>query len=204
MIHIVDYGAGNLYNVQRAIEHLGYDTMICDSPDPLANANVMVLPGVGAFGASMAALNDRGLSDAIRAHIAAKKPFIGICVGFQVLFSESEEAPGVPGLGVLEGTARRFSHDLTVPHMGWNTITTHHDPLGLSTSLGADPSVYFVHSYYIETSNSDMVWLTTPYGSDFVSAVQHESIVAMQFHPEKSGRVGLGLLERIFRTLSNS
>jgi glutamine amidotransferase/cyclase len=194
MITLLDYGAGNVRSVINAIESLGETVRVVSSARDIRDAEKLVFPGVGAFGSMMRILNDRGYVEPLKAYIAAGRPYLGICLGLQVLFESSEEAPGLAGLGVLPGTVKRFAVDLAVPHIGWNGIKTRvRSPL--LEGLRGDEKLYFVHSYYVAPREKSDVLATTDYGCAFVSAVQRGNLVATQFHPEKSGATGLRLLK---------
>jgi glutamine amidotransferase len=195
-IVIVDYDAGNLRSVQKAFEKIGARAVVSRSPDDVLGADALVLPGVGAFGECMAHLEKFGLVDAVKDFIASGKPFLGICVGYQILFESSEESPGVEGLGVFKGKCLKFEFPpeagLKVPHMGWNQV--HSTKKGTLLEGVADGSdFYFVHSYYPKPEE-DITVATTEYGGDFASAVERGSLFAVQFHPEKSQAVGLAVL----------
>ncbi|MCF7985910.1 MAG: imidazole glycerol phosphate synthase subunit HisF [Thiohalocapsa sp.] len=197
MISLLDYGAGNVRSVRNAINHLGYDLVDIARPEDILEAECLVFPGVGAFGAAMQRLHRLGYVEPLRAYLAQDRPFLGICVAQQLLFEGSEESPGVPGLGLIPGVVERFPDgDLAVPHMGWNGIR----PLRESALLAGMEGIklYFVHSYHARRSpaNADWVLGETDYGSPFVSAVQRGRVTALQFHPEKSGAHGLELLRR--------
>jgi len=197
---IVDYGMGNLRSVQKAFERLGHDATVTRDATVVRDAPGVVLPGVGAFGACMRNLEGYGLAEPVRAVLTAGRPFLGICLGMQLLFEESEEFGPVRGLGVLPGRVRRFppATDRKVPHMGWNTIRQlRAEPL--FTGIVDEAYVYFVHSFYVEPANAVDVATTTPYGVDFASCVVRDHIVACQFHPEKSQGVGLHLLDNFVR-----
>jgi imidazole glycerol-phosphate synthase len=192
MITFLDYGAGNVRSVINAIESLGERVRVVQSPEDILSAQRLVFPGVGHFGTVMESLRRKGLVEPLRAFLASGRPFLGICLGLQVLFESSEEAPGVPGLGFFQGTVRRFAVDLSVPHIGWNGISVR-QPSPIFQGIRGDEKVYFVHSYFVDPADSAMVLTTTDYGTRFVSSVQQGSIVATQFHPEKSGATGLTL-----------
>ena len=205
MITIVDYGMGNLRSVAKALEHLGASATLTSDPGEIARAEKLVLPGVGAFGAAMTELKRRQLVEPIRKAIGSGTPYLGICLGLQLLFESSEEAPGVAGLGLLAGTVKKFRDpSLKVPHMGWNQIARA-KTAGLQDHLLEgipDGSYcYFVHSYYAQPSDETLVTLRTAYGMPFASMVARERLFATQFHPEKSQAVGLRLLEN-FLTLA--
>ncbi len=206
MIGIVDYGMGNLRSVQKAFEHLGTEARILTAPEQLLKIDRLVLPGVGAFGDGMLQLAERGLIEPIHDFLATGRPFLGICLGLQLLFECSQEdalSPDEPvrGLGVLPGRVMRFQGEafgpgrLKVPHMGWNRLDYRADD-PLFAGQGAEPSVYFVHSYYAEPADPSHVSASTDYGFTFCSAVRRGPLAAVQFHPEKSQRVGLTMLAR--------
>ena len=197
---VVDYGMGNLRSVQKAFERLGHAAEVTRDPRVVREAPGVVLPGVGAFGACMRNLERYGLADPVRDVLAGGRPFLGICLGMQLLFDESDEFGPVPGLGVLPGRVVRFpdAAERKVPHMGWNTLRQHRAS-ALFDGIEDEAYVYFVHSYYVRPSAPDAVAATTPYGEDFASCVIREPLVACQFHPEKSQRVGLRLLDNFVR-----
>ena len=194
MIAIIDYGAGNLQSVEKALRHIGCPCQVADSPAQLAQAQAAVLPGVGAFGQAMAALEQRGLDRAIREFVDSGRPFLGICLGLQVLFESSEESPGVKGLGLLPGKILRLPGDrgLKIPHIGWNSLEVGR-PGWLLKGLEPEPYVYFVHSYYLQ-AQGDVVTATAQYGCQIHAAVEQGNLAACQFHPETSGSTGLGIL----------
>jgi len=201
MIAIIDYGMGNLRSVQKALEAVGADSVVSSQPQTILDADSVVLPGVGAFKDCMNNLDRLGLIEVVRKSIQSGKPFLGICLGLQLLFEESIEFGTVQGLGILPGKVMRFHFDdptLKVPHMGWNTLTLK-KPSPLFDSMDEHPYYYFVHSYYVVPDNQDMVVTTTDYGIPFVSGIQHENIHAFQFHPEKSQKQGLTMLEKFAR-----
>ena len=195
MISIIDYDAGNIKSVEKALQHLGQEAVITADPDLILSSDHVILPGVGAFGDAMARLRSSGL-DRVIGHVAEKKiPFLGICLGLQLLFESSEESPGVTGLGLLEGRILRIppKEGLKIPHMGWNSITCSKDAR-LFKGLPEHPYVYFVHSYYLSASRREDVTATTEYSTLIHASVEHGNIFACQFHPEKSGSVGLQIL----------
>ena len=192
-IAVLDYGIGNLRSAEKALQHLGADAELTTDPAVVDAAAGVVLPGVGAFGACMTALRGSGLEPAARAALEDGRPFLGICVGLQMLFDGSEEAPDVPGLGVLAGTVRRLSDTVVLPHMGWNTVTVTPGSR-LLAGLGDAPWLYFVHSYAPCPSDPAVVAATTEHGGTVVAAVERGPLWATQFHPEKSGTAGLALL----------
>ncbi|HDG98836.1 MAG TPA: imidazole glycerol phosphate synthase subunit HisF [Desulfobacterales bacterium] len=194
MISLLDYGAGNVRSVINAIKSLGHELRIITSPKDILEAERIVFPGVGNFGQIMANLTQKGYVEPLKTYLMDNRPFFGICLGLQVLFEGSEEAPGVPGLGIFKGMVRRFEIDFSVPHIGWNGIVPH-KPSKIFADLKGDEKFYFVHSYYVAPEDQFIVLTTTDYGVRFVSSVQRGNIIATQFHPEKSGKPGLALLK---------
>ena len=196
MIHIVDYGMGNLRSVQKAFERLGVEAKICDRPQELRDAAAMVLPGVGAFRDAIAALRQHDLVGAIEEHIAADKPFLGICLGLQLLFDVSFEDGEYEGLGIVPGEVVRFESQpgLRIPHMGWNEIT-YTQQLPVFADIPEGSHFYFVHSYHVVPKDESVIACRTNHGGEFVSAIAKGQMVATQFHPEKSQTFGLKLLE---------
>jgi glutamine amidotransferase len=192
---VVDYGMGNLRSVSKALESLGASVRVSSKPADVAAAERVVLPGVGAFPAAMRELAARGLVEPIKAAIASARPYLGICLGLQLLFERSEEGDGGPGLGVLQGTVRRFAgQGLKVPHIGWNQVSARADcPLMWGVPHGS--FVYFVHSYYGEPADRAVVAGETEYGGRFASLLWRDRLFATQFHPEKSQAIGLKLLK---------
>lgn len=194
-ITMIDYGIGNLRSVQKALEHVGARLRLSEDPRDIRGANKLVLPGVGAFGAGMAALQHRELIDPICDAVAGGVPLLGICLGMQLLFDDSEELGAHRGLGLVSGRVLRFQgDDLLVPHMGWNQIA--HDgsnPLLAGVPDGAH--AYFVHSYYCRPNDSDITIGHTEYGHAFAAIIAHDHVYGLQFHPEKSQHVGLRILE---------
>jgi len=200
---IVDYGVGNLRSAQKAFETLGQPAEITSDAGRIAAAPAVVLPGQGAFGTCMENLAGAGLVEPVRQAARSGRPFLGICVGMQILFEESEESPGVPGLGIFGGRVVRFPRDpdRKVPHMGWNQLKiVRRVPALAQVDDGA--YVYFVHSYHPVPADPDVVATTTEYGLDFVSSVGRDNVYAGVFHPEKSQRVGLALLAGFVRTIA--
>jgi len=194
--YIVDYDAGNLRSVQRACCEVGVDAIICADPDQLRRAQRVIFPGVGAAGSAMKSLRARGLDEALKEVIAAGQPVLGICLGLQISLDHSEEND-TQTLGLIPGTVRRFSFDRTdlkVPHMGWNEVRVRKAHPVLA---GIEPGdeFYFVHGYYPEPQNPDTVFAVTDYEDEFASVVGTANYIATQFHPEKSGRVGLRLVQ---------
>ncbi|MDI6829901.1 MAG: imidazole glycerol phosphate synthase subunit HisH [Actinomycetota bacterium] len=194
MICIVDYGMGNLRSVEKAFAFLGKEVAVSPEPADVLAASGVVLPGVGAFGDAMRELEERKLADPLRRAIDGGVPFLGICLGLQLLFEESEESPGVRGLGILPGRVARFPSRVKVPHMGWNDIRVLRDHPVLE-GLAEGSYFYFVHSYYVIPERDEHRLTLTQYGEEFVSGVADGNLVAFQFHPEKSSEAGLRLLE---------
>ncbi len=206
MIAIIDYGMGNLRSVQKGFERTGHKAVVTSDPKTILNAAKVVLPGVGAFPDCMRNLEQYGLIDVVRESISAGKPFLGICLGLQLLFTESEEFGISKGLDIIKGRVIRFkgpafdtpsseSGMLKVPHMGWNTISIKRHAPALR-DLPDNSHVYFVHSFYVVPDDKGVVATTTPYGIEFVSSVWRDNIFAVQFHPEKSQTLGLSMLKR--------
>jgi glutamine amidotransferase len=196
MIAVVDYGVGNLRSVSKALERVGADVRVTSSAAEIDRADAVLLPGVGAFAHCMDNLRAAGLEPCVRAAAASDKPFLGVCVGMQILFEESDEFGRVEGLGILKGRVRRFEPtdpSLKVPHMGWNSLDIRQRAPHLD-GIEDGARVYFVHSYYVETSDASIVATTTSYGVDFVSSAWRGNIFATQFHPEKSQATGLHIL----------
>jgi imidazole glycerol-phosphate synthase len=198
MITLLDYGAGNVLSVINAIESLGETVKIVASGDDILSAEKMVFPGVGAFGSMMGVLNQKQYVEPLKEYLKSGRPFLGICLGLQALLEESEEAPGVKGLGIVPGTVKRFAIDLAVPHIGWNGLIVK-KPSRIFNGLSGDEKFYFVHSFHVVPNEADVVLTTTDYGYPFVSSIRKGNIIATQFHPEKSGRAGLAVLENFIR-----
>ena len=196
MIAIIDYDAGNIKSVEKAFLSLGQEVVLTRDPEILKQADRVVLPGVGNFKDAMEKLESFHLVEPIKEVVASGKPFLGICLGLQLLFEGSDEAPGVKGLGILPGVVKKFPETVGVkiPHMGWNNITASPNAR-LFKNLSDEPYVYFVHSYYLEAANRDDVAATCNYILDFDASVEHDNIFACQFHPEKSSTTGLKILK---------
>lgn len=194
MIAIIDYDAGNLKSVEKALKFLGEEAVITRQKEEILNADKVILPGVGAFGDAMHNLNQFGLVDVIKELVDLGKPFLGICLGLQLLFERSEESPGVEGLGILKGEILRIPDcpGLKIPHMGWNSLKI--KPEAKLFKGLEDPYVYFVHSYYLKAADESIVAATTEYSTIIHASVQSGNVFACQFHPEKSSRVGLQIL----------
>lgn len=199
MIAIVDYGAGNIRNVLRALAHLGYDAKITADHREIMDAEAVVLPGVGAAGDTVAGLRRRGLDDVVRRVVELDRPFMGVCVGLQVLFDTTEEGGLQPCLGILPGEVRRLPAGLKVPHMGWNQVRQR---AGVPAFDGIpdESNFYFVHSYYVEPLEPQIVTGTTRYGLEFCCAVSRGNLFATQFHPEKSGPNGLRVYDNFLKS----
>jgi glutamine amidotransferase len=198
---IVDYGMGNLRSVQKALECLGYPAQITSDPEVVRRAGKVILPGVGAFADAMARLRESGLDEALRHFVATGRPLLGICLGLQLLFSRSHEDGLHEGLNLLAGEVVRFASDprLKVPHMGWNTLRLQQPACPLFRGLPSEPAVYFVHSYYAVPEDPAIVAATADYPAPFAAVVWKDNLVATQFHPEKSQRVGLQMLANFAR-----
>lgn len=194
MIALIDYGMGNLGSVHKALLRVGCQAEITDDPDQISRAEAVVLPGVGAFDDCVKNLVDRGLDVAVKDAVNDGKPFLGICLGLQMLFDSSEEGGKYPGLGIVPGKVLRFTHDLKIPQIGWNQISIR-KPAPHFAGVADGSWVYFVHSYYVVPEDDSVVATVTNYGYDFVSAIWRDNVFATQFHPEKSQAVGLKILE---------
>lgn len=191
MIAIIDYGRSNLRSVQKALEKAGYPAVFASTPAALREARGIVFPGQGAFGDTMDNLRARDLTGAIRDEIAGGKPFLGVCMGLQVLFEESGEMGTHAGLGILPGRVRRFTGDLKVPHMGWNQVDLRHGPENpLFEGIPDHSYFYFVHSYYVDPADEAIIAGETGYGIAFTSMIARGSLFGVQFHPEKSSGIG--------------
>lgn len=197
MIAIIDYGAGNLQSVRNALDFIGYPGTVTSDHEEILSADGAILPGVGAFGSAMAEMEHKGLVGTVRAAARNGKPFLGICAGMQLLFEESEESPGVQGLGVLQGKVLRFPSDkgVKIPHMGWNSIRIKNGSK-LIGKLSGTPYMYFVHSYYVKADDEGIVSAASDYGTTFDAAVEQNNLFGCQFHPEKSGNEGISILRR--------
>lgn len=195
MVAIIDYGAGNLQSVKKALDYIGAENIITDDKNEIDAASHIILPGVGSFGDAMACIRERGLEDVIKKTADGSKYFLGICLGLQLLFETSEETPGVKGLGVFKGDIVTIPKDngLKVPHIGWNSVKLNQTN-GIFNGIKDNSYFYFVHSYYLKNAESDVVAGTTEYGVPIQCAVQKGRVAATQFHPEKSSEAGLALL----------
>lgn len=196
MIAVIDYDAGNMLSVVKALGHLGQEPVITRDRETICSADKVILPGVGAFGDAMTRLNGYGLTGVIREVIAKGTPFFGICLGLQLLYDESEESPGIVGIGALKGTIKKIptGEYKKIPHMGWNSLDFPNKGR-LFKGIDEGAYVYFVHSYYLEAANRDTVTATCDYNVSIDASVECGNIFACQFHPEKSGTVGLQILK---------
>lgn len=193
-VSVIDYGMGNLHSIVSALREVGASVQVITRPEHVAAAERVVLPGVGAFGRSMRHLSEAGLDEALQSHLRASRPLLGICLGYQVLFDSSDELGEHEGLGIFEGKVRRFQADLHVPHMGWNIVR--HDGHHLFADLSEDAHAYFVHSHRPVDVDPSIGIAHSEYGGDFVCAAARGTAAGVQFHPEKSGPDGLGILSR--------
>lgn len=197
MIAIIDYDAGNLRSVEKALLSIGEETIVTRKHDEILAADKVILPGVGAFGDAMRKLKEYGLVDTIHEAVDSGKPFLGICLGLQLLFRRSDESDGVEGLSILPGEILRIPEapGIKIPHIGWNSLEVS-EGARLFKGLGENPYVYFVHSYYLKADDENIVAATTEYGGTLIHAsVQKDNVYACQFHPEKSGGVGMQILK---------
>lgn len=198
---IIDYGAGNLASVCNSFRAIGVEGKLVRTPADLTDITHLVLPGVGAFGDCAAALRKQNLAEPICQWISQDKPFLGICIGYQILFDSSEETPGAQGLGIFKGQVRRFvDNGLKIPHMGWNAVTPLHTDDPIWAGMGDSPYFYYVHSYYPVPQDMALIAATSTYGDTFAAAIVKGRVIATQFHPEKSQLQGLQLLKN-FLTL---
>ena len=195
MIAIIDYGMGNLRSVQAGLLYVEQKSFITDDPKKVIEADGVVLPGVGAFGDAIKRLDDTGLGDAFREAVNLGKPCIGICLGLQLLFSESDEGGLYKGLDIVKGRVVRFTNQLKVPHMGWNQLDIKQKESPLFRDIPEGTYVYFVHSYYVAPDDSSVIAATTNYGIDFTSVIAKDNLFGTQFHPEKSQNLGLQILK---------
>lgn len=199
MIAIVDYGVGNLYSVEKAFAKFSDDVILTQSADVIDKADKVVLPGVGAFGDCMKNFKASGLMDAVIRAVENNKPVMGICVGLQIMFEGSEESPDVKGLGIFKGMVRKINAPgLKIPHMGWNSLTINentHVDINLFKNIRKNPYVYFVHSYHAMPEDKSIILATSIYGEEITAAVGKNNVIATQFHPEKSGDIGLSIIK---------
>ena len=199
MITIIDYGMGNLRSVQKAFEKFCPNVVVSSSAKDILKADKIVLPGVGAFKTAMDELKKRGLIQPIKASIKEGKPFLGICLGLQLLFSESEEGKKIKGLDIIEGKVKRFKekNGIKIPHMGWNIVKSKvkSKKLKILDGIEKDSYMYFVHSYYVAPKDKSVILCETDYGGNFTSGVHKDNVLGLQFHPEKSQSMGLKIVE---------
>jgi len=203
MIAIIDYGAGNIHSIEKALQYIGATVRVTDDPAVVAAAQAVVLPGVGSGGAAMARMAERGLDDAIRQATQQGKPFLGICLGMQLLADHHAEGE-VDGLRLFRGEVRRIPHGPKIPHMGWNSVSPVRAGLPIFADVSADSYFYFAHSYYVEPQDQQGVAAVTDYGSPFCSVIVTERVWGTQFHPEKSGAVGLQMLKNFVKWVAQS
>ena len=196
MIAIIDYDAGNIKSVEKACQFLGYETIISRKPEEILQADKVILPGVGAFGDAVEHINEFGLQPVITEVVKKQIPFLGICLGLQLLFEESDETPGVKGLGILKGKIKKIPSKpgLKIPHIGWNSLHLQNEGR-LFKDIPEGAFVYFVHSFYLEAEEPSIVKATTEYGVSIHASVESDNVFACQFHPEKSGQIGLKILQ---------
>lgn len=196
MIAIIDYDAGNIKSVEKAVQALGAETLVTRNREEILRAEKVILPGVGFFGDAMNKIRSYGLEEVIHEVINRKTPFLGICLGLQLLFEQSEESAGILGLGILKGEIKRIpdKEGIKIPHIGWNSLKFPREGK-LFKGLAEDSYVYFVHSYYLKAEDESIVKATTEYGSLIHASVEKDNIFACQFHPEKSSDVGLNILK---------
>ncbi len=199
MIAIVDYGVGNLYSVEKAFAKFSDDVILTQSADVIDKADKVVLPGVGAFGDCMKNFKASSLMDAVMRAVENNKPVMGICVGLQIMFEGSEESPDIKGLGIFKGMVRKINAPgLKIPHMGWNSLTINentHVDINLFKNIRKSPYVYFVHSYHAVPEDKSIILATSVYGEEITAAVGKNNVIATQFHPEKSGDIGLSIIK---------
>ncbi len=205
MIAIIDYGAGNVRSVQKALKFIGAECEITNDKDKIMNADGAILPGQGAFGDCISSIRSREIESTVKDFMNSGKPFLGICVGLQLLFEESEESEGVKGLSVFKGKIKRIPNGegLKIPHMGWNSLELR-DKSGIFKGISDKPYVYFVHSYYLDAEDKSIVSAQTEYGVKIDAAVSSGNVFATQFHPEKSGDVGLQILRNFVEMSENN
>lgn len=194
---VLDYGAGNLRSVLNAFNTIGREATLVTKPAQFDDIDLLVFPGQGAFGDSIRILKETHLWDPLKAWLKAEKPYLGICLGYQLLFEDSEESPGVEGLAVAPGRVRKFdsAHGLKIPHMGWNKVTWAEDKPAWWKDLPNPSHLYFVHSYYPDVADESLALCRTDYGVPFIAGIAKKNLMAVQFHPEKSQETGLKLLK---------
>lgn len=196
MVAVIDYGAGNLSSVKKALDYLGAESEITQDKSKILSASHVILPGVGSFGDAVNSMKERGLVETVKRAAVSGKPFLGICLGLQLLFESSDESVGVEGLGLLNGRIVEIPKDkgLKVPHIGWNSVSLNKSD-GIFKDIDEQSYFYFVHSFYLTGADDDVVAATTQYGVNIQCAVQKGNLCATQFHPEKSGKTGLKVLK---------
>ena len=196
MIAIIDYGAGNIQSVYKAMKHIGCDAVVTREKDVILKADGAILPGVGSFGDTMDTMEQYNIKDTVIEYIKSSKPFLGICLGLQLLFPESEESVGKKGLSVFDGMIKKIpaENGLKIPHIGWNSLDIIKKD-GIFKGIDDNAYVYFVHSYFLKAADPEIVAAQTQYGVTIDAAVEHGNVIATQFHPEKSGEVGLKMLK---------
>ncbi|MCD6521767.1 imidazole glycerol phosphate synthase subunit HisH [Candidatus Calescamantes bacterium] len=201
MIVVVDYGMGNLRSVAKAVEKSGYTVKVSGEYLDIKRAKKIILPGVGAFGKAMENLKKQGILDVIKEELKEGTPYLGICLGLQLLFERSEEG-NAKGMGVIKGVVKRFPHlpSLKIPHMGWNQVKLRMEVEDLFDGIPDNSYFYFIHSYYVVPVEKEIIATTTFYGLEFVSSIKKGNLFACQFHPEKSGKIGLKLLENFLKS----
>ena len=192
MIAIIDYGAGNLKSVKNALELLKVKSIVTNKAEDIEKADKIIFPGVGNFGDMIKSLERLSLISVLKNNIT-KKPYLGICLGLQILFEKSEESPDVKGLGIFKGSVKKFKGNLKIPQIGWNSIKVKKDS-ALLKGIKTNSYFYFVHSYFVEPKDKEIILTTTDYGQEFCSAIAEDKLFAVQFHPERSGEVGLRVL----------
>lgn len=205
MVAIIDYDAGNVKSVEKAVAALGKNVTVTRNPEEILSAKYVILPGVGAFGDAMEKLHQYGLTDTIHKVVERKTPFLGICLGLQLLFESSEESPGVDGLGILPGKIVRIPEqdDLKIPHIGWNSLS-YPNQGRLFRGVPEQSYVYFVHSYYLQADEPEIVKAVTEYGALIHASVEKDNVFACQFHPEKSSEAGMAILQNFFEISGES
>ena len=203
MIAIIDYGAGNLHSVINAVSKLGYRPEVTSRPEDVLDAQAVILPGVGAAADTMANLQTRGLVNPIQRFIAGGRPFLGVCIGLQVLFSGTDEGGWHECLGIIPGVVRKFPPGLKIPHMGWNQVKQRRSH-PIFNGIPDEANFYFVHSYYVVPDDTSLVAGETDYGINICSVIIKDNLIATQFHPEKSGEVGLKLYDNFIKTALTS
>ncbi len=200
MIAIIDYDAGNMKSVEKALHFLGQDVLVTARPEEIMKADHVILPGVGAFGMAMEQLRERNLEYVLHDVVKNGTPFLGVCLGMQLLFDGSDESPGVKGLSFLQGEIRKIPSGeyVKIPHMGWNSLTVK-EGSRLFEGIDADPYVYFVHSYFVHAADRSIAAATTSYNVTIDASIEYQNLYGCQFHPEKSSSVGLKILENFVK-----